>query len=118
MKKVFASALAVFAFTLILSSCSQSLPDNAEVRFQNSTDLFIKSGLKFGDAEYIGGDAGPGFISPYYTTAPGTYPVQALGGASWVTISDDPLSVDGGHMYTILGTGSGGDYSWDVVQDQ
>ena len=93
-------------------------PQDAEVRFQNSTDFTLFYGVKYGEAQYIG-TVPPGFISQYYATSPGTYSLQARDVAgNWVTISTGSMSVEGGHKYTIVGTGTGGVYFWNIVQDE
>jgi hypothetical protein len=91
--------------------------EKAWVRFQNNTDYILFYGVKYGDAEYIG-EVPPGFLSDYMQTDPGTYSLQArTAGGGWVTISAGSLTCYGGHHYTIVGTGSGGVYYWNLVQD-
>ena len=120
MKKVFKFLLVgiVIVFIFVNLGCKLDEEEKkAEVRFQNWTDLTLLYGVKYGDAVYIG-EMAPGFISGYYETAPGAYSLQAKDiNGNWQTVSDGSLSVEGGHKYTIVGTGAVGVYFWNVVQD-
>ncbi len=119
MKKIFKFLLVgiVIVFIFVNLGCKLDEENKAEVRFQNGTDVTLLYGVKYGDAVY-NGEVAPGFISGYYETAPGTYSLQAKDiNGNWLTISDGSLSVEGGHKYTIVGTGTLGVYFWNVVQD-
>lgn len=116
-RRIIVLVCAIF-LSLLVSACSLLFPKEAEVRFQNLSDFTLFYGVRYGDAEYIG-TVPPGFISQCYTTSPGTYSLQArTDSGSWMTISTGSLTVEADHKYTIVGTGSGGVYFWNIVQDQ
>ena len=120
MKKIFKFLLVgiVVVFIFVNLGCKLDEEEKkAEVRFQNSSDLTLFYGIKYGDAVY-NGEVAPGFISGYYETKPGNYSLQTKDiNGNWLTVSDESLSVEGGHKYTIVGIGTAGVYFWGIIQD-
>jgi hypothetical protein len=74
----------------------------AQVRFSNQTsNVYFNNGLRFGSAQY-GRQSGPGYVTNYYKTPPGTYSAEyrtAL--LAWVGIPNSSGTVEDGHSYTV-----------------
>ena len=80
-------------------------PDSAsppQVRyFNNSSDINLKYGIKFGTAEYIG-ELSPDEITDYLNTVPGSHSVKGLDDSGlWHTSSSETFAAEYGKKYTL-----------------
>jgi len=75
--------------------------------FRNDThDVVVLYGMKFGDAEYIG-HLTPGTVTRYYNFTPEDHPVEMRDSSgSWVVVSSGSYSVSAGnkHAATLFGS--------------
>ena len=123
--------LLIIVLGLLFIGCSNETPwedppdRTAGVRFQNNSDFTLLYGIKFGNAEYRGVVA-PGFVSQYFTIVAGLNILEKLDeNGNWINIATSFgayyllafMSVTAGYNHTILMTGTGGSYFWDVIQD-
>jgi hypothetical protein len=89
---------------LVFSACS--LNNDPQIRFQNFRSNIFSVGVRCGDAIYYGTLA-IGATTGYYTTTPGTYPMQYMSIGSWVTVTGGNVTVESGKKYSVIFTDGG-----------